>query len=384
MCDNYPVIPQYSGTCWFNSIITACCYSQGLREVFINNSLTWNNKNSFVKYFKTILKYAYTYDKRVLKYNTDHLLLKYLVSFDKKLETYMKQMIQYYYGNPKAVYGFITYIIKFLKNFNIKCLDFIKLDDKYLVDFDKNIKLEIKLDPIIETNYSYTLKESYKENKYEFKDIRFKVKEKLEKPDLTTIPDVIIINPNALNTYLFENNQLLPYATKKIKLINDDKYNNDFINYKGFNYKLDAVILCNYNMNETGGHAILGLTCGNNRYVYNSFIINKKCKLYKFKWNINEDKKFQFNYNKCKMEYKTNDKKNQVFSFNKGPRLLIYVKEKVDYFSISKKDELLDNFYDFENYSKRQLQTIVKNINKDYINKTKEELIEIAKEYIKK
>jgi hypothetical protein len=35
MCDNYPVIPQFGGTCWFNTIITACCYSENLKKIMI-------------------------------------------------------------------------------------------------------------------------------------------------------------------------------------------------------------------------------------------------------------------------------------------------------------------------------------------------------------
>jgi hypothetical protein len=67
MCDNYPVIPQFGGTCWFNTIITACCYSENLKKIMIKKSKKWDNSNSFFKYLKTILKYSYSTNNKIRK-----------------------------------------------------------------------------------------------------------------------------------------------------------------------------------------------------------------------------------------------------------------------------------------------------------------------------
>jgi len=37
-CVNLSVIPQFSGTCWFNAILTIALYSQNVRKIIINNS----------------------------------------------------------------------------------------------------------------------------------------------------------------------------------------------------------------------------------------------------------------------------------------------------------------------------------------------------------
>ena len=67
MCDNYPVIPQFNNTCWFNVIITACCYSENLKKLMISKSKDWDKSNSFFKYLKTILKYSYSTDSKIKK-----------------------------------------------------------------------------------------------------------------------------------------------------------------------------------------------------------------------------------------------------------------------------------------------------------------------------
>jgi hypothetical protein len=90
MCDNFPVIPQFGGTCWFNVIITACCYSENLKKLIIKKSKKWDKTNSFFKYLKIILNYSYSTDNKIKKMfieqKTDYLLFKYLDYFDKSLK----------------------------------------------------------------------------------------------------------------------------------------------------------------------------------------------------------------------------------------------------------------------------------------------------------
>lgn len=360
MCDKYPIIPQEKGTCWFNVIITACCYSQELRKIVEMSSITWDKNNSFYKYMKMILKYAYSKDKNIqelfIKQKIEFLLFKYLNFFDKKLKKTMQLIFKYFLQNPYYLIGFTNYISKFIKNLNINSLDIIIIDNNYIVDFNKNMHIDIRL------------------KKEKFKDFVLKIKKKIIKADLTKIPDVIIIEPD--NT----NKELLKYKTKNFNI----NINKDFIEYKGHIYKLDACILRNYNKLSMVGHVILGFTCNNNKYIYNSENINKNyCKFYKFDWDISKEKNFSFDYINCKINYKVNEEKEQCFSFNKGIRTLIYVRIDNDYLSISKKDTMIKDFYDTSNISKLNLQKILKNLNEPYENKTKKELIELLNNKIK-
>lgn len=45
-CANIEVIPQYSGTCWFNAILMICLYSEGVSRVFRETSIRDNWANS--------------------------------------------------------------------------------------------------------------------------------------------------------------------------------------------------------------------------------------------------------------------------------------------------------------------------------------------------
>ena len=57
MCDNYPVIPQFGGTCWFNTIITACCYSENLKKLMIKKSKKWELNCCFIFVYSFINVY---------------------------------------------------------------------------------------------------------------------------------------------------------------------------------------------------------------------------------------------------------------------------------------------------------------------------------------
>ena len=102
MCDKFPIIPQYNkGTCWFNVMITAFCYSQELKKIVEKTSIKWEDDNSFYNYMKTILKYSYNKDKKYKKLfrkeKIEYLLYKYLELFDKRLKKFLQYSYIYIY-----------------------------------------------------------------------------------------------------------------------------------------------------------------------------------------------------------------------------------------------------------------------------------------------
>ena len=397
MCDNYPVIPQFGGTCWFNTIITACCYSENLKKLMIKKSKKWDKSNSFFKYLKTILKYSYSTDNKIkkmfIKEKPEYLLFKYLDYFDKSLKKFMRFMIHYYNNNISLlVYYNINYIITFFRKIGVKCLDIIILDNnEYLVDFDKNIKLNLKIETLKQKNYSFPIDDM----KYEFRGYKFEIKNKITKPNLSKIPEVIVIQPSNIYSKNIPDSNLYKYITKDFNI---NIKSNDYIEYKGYKYKLDACILVNYN-DKYVNHVILGFTCNNKRYIYNSFNINKNlkkpCGFYKFNWDINDDTKFYFDYDKCKIRKVTDknirkiEEKYQVFSFYHKKIACIYVKSDDNdinnnndinsdgYYSISKKREMKNSFYDIKNITLSNLKSIIRNLGytNKFINKKSKELL---------
>jgi hypothetical protein len=380
----------------------------------IKKSKKWDKSNSFFKYLKTILKYSYSTDNKIkkmfIKQKPEYLLLKYLDYFDKSLKKIMRLMIHYYYNNISLlVYYNINYIITFFRKININCLDIIILDNnEYLVDFDKNIKLNLKLTTLKQKNYSFPIDDI----KYEFSSIKFEIKDKIIKPNLSKIPEVIVIQPSNIYSKTIPDNNLYKYTTKDFNInINSS----DYIEYKGYKYKLDACILVNYNV-KSMNHVILGFTCNNKRYIYNSFNVSKKlkkpCGFYKFNWDINDDTKFYFDYDKCKIRKVTDknikkiEENNHVFSFhNKNNIIHIYVKcndnenenenknenennnnndndndndiNSDGYYSISKKQEMKNSFYDIKNITLSNLKGILEKIGytQKFINKKSKEFL---------
>lgn len=124
---------------------------------------------------------------------------------------------------------------------------------------------------------------------------------------------------------------------------------NDIIFYNNQEYTLDAVILSNWNKDDYHlkgiGHAIAGITCKNERYVYNGWtrytldpnikqfnnpskFVSLPCELMKLNWSIKNPNDFCLNTAKCIPDNTNIDKnKDLCFSFNKGKRVLIYVKK---------------------------------------------------------
>jgi len=416
MCDNYPIIPQFGATCWFNVILTACCYSQELRKLVKIKSYKWDKTNSFLNFLKTILKYSYTNDKKIremfYKQKPEYILFKYLNYFDKNLKENMRLMIHHRSNDiSMLVYYNITYIITFIRNIGINCLDICILDNKeYLVDFYKNIELKYNIEKLDQKNYSFTLTDDIK---YEF-NTKFKLKSNIKKANLKEIPEVILIQSRNLFSLNIPDKELYKYTNKKFKIKNINKKN--YIEYKGYKYKLDGCLLNNYNKKNIN-HVILGLTCNNKRYIYNSFNENyklkekKHCKLYKFNWDINKNTEFYFNYNTCKIK-KINKKnkikienKEQTYSFNKDYRILIYVKiddnnddnnndnnnndnNDDEYKSLSNKQEMVNSFYDIRNLniSKLAIETMLINLGykKTYLkNKSRDFLLNLLEKNLK-
>ena len=345
-CNKIAVIPQFSGTCWFNAILMALFYSKGARRIMIKHSKKWNKKDKFFKILRIILKKNYKIDEIPFiqnYFNTmkpEIILFKFFKKYDKKKEEQFKNRI---IKQDLFNIGFkFDYIHKILKYLDINFLDIIhfKDGDKYksILDFNEYV------DMIIENNKSIIQKFDIKQFLYT------KNKDKIIQEKINKIPDILLVFHEDLNDdvdYFKKIYNVIPNN----KIITADNYgidtsslNNypDIIEFNGYKYKLDSCSLRNYNADKLGGHAIVGITCENSRYVYNGWtlqsidpvmnnkvnIINKipiPCSLMKFDWNLHKNDKFCLTAN-CFIDNKIDSNKKICFSFNKADRVLIYVK----------------------------------------------------------
>jgi hypothetical protein len=163
---------------------------------------------------------------------------------------------------------------------------------------------------------------------------------------IRTVDVESIIGNNKINL----NNMKLKNNGKRFKgLDNLEKV----IEFNGDTYVLDSCLLTNYNKTVRGNnHAICGISCKNNKYVYNGWmrttydpsIVDKSlfkhdnmpCELMKFDWDVNNPRnKFCLNHRLCQLPMIDKTVKYDLcFSFGKGVRSVIYVKTNKNFKSL--------------------------------------------------
>jgi hypothetical protein len=215
-------------------------------------------------------------------------------------------------------------------------------------------------------------------------------------------PSVLIINhtPNETNERISRFSQhykKTPYY--KLDMENENKNMlslKDRIIFNGEEYILDSIILSNWNnTKKIPSHSIAGITCDNERYVYNGWTrhtndpaliygnINTKhngqnlmqqkipCELFKHHWKQDKDSDFCISTSACKLEkaYAKDFPKNLCFSFSKGSRTLIYIKKNV---TVNLDHLNLSHTPDYRSYRQALSNTSAKsNKNIPYVRKLK-------------
>jgi len=359
-CKNFDVIPQFSGTCWFNAILMASLYSQGSRNILLNKikDNKWGNKDSLQKVLKSILIQSYKPDKTKIrdlykKIKPENILLKLISKHDNDFKEKFKKIIQ-----KKSNLGYNTkYIVKYLKHIGMKCLDIFyqKTLNEYFVNYYNFFENE---------NFNNEL------NKQELKDLLS-----------DRGPDYLILFHSELfndfNDYYYydwihktpnKKDFKIDGIINKSNLKQIQNYE-DIIDFNGNKYKLDSCILVNYNMKDKGGHAIVGLRCNNKKYVYNGW--NQKntssspCSLMPYEWDLKNKQKFCLNQKECKLDNINKD--DLCFSFNKGYRILVYTKiieekeidlnisESSKSNSLSHMSSIISDVYDLKDYSETEI-----------------------------
>lgn len=309
-CLNIAVIPQFRETCWFNAILMSCFYSQGLRKLMINKK-----KDNLSKFIRQIIKNSYNKENLKLfnKIKPEILLLNIL----NKNNPNMKKIIT----NKKAFNWNFNYISEFLQYYGVSVLNVTCTNNKFILNFFKtSIYYELK---ILDIYHNFEV------------DVDADIKE------INDDPDVLLFN--LTNKTIYKELMKIYPELEKLDSKNFDNIHfeklDETIEFNGQIYKLDSILINNYNnFDIKKAHSIVGITCENKKYVYNgwnsltidaSMITKDKiqsypCSLIEYNWDIKKDKEFCLNPFECKL--KGMDKKDLCFSFDKGERILVYVK----------------------------------------------------------
>lgn len=354
-CLDLSVIPQFGGTCWFNAILTIALYSQNVRKVMIKASKKWDKSNNIYMIFKSVLVKYYKHPEKVQKFfnkiRPEIILLKML----KKMgHIFQLEYYKYILKNNLSDLGwFEDFIIPFFKYMKLNTLDIVYSDYKYYLEtyneFTYKYKPQFKsVFTTLNTDYdNVSMDELKRKRKMVFQEINKK---------LNSIPDILIVRHEAINPQIFNMKEMYNHIGEKIREFKGDTYlfnfniqglnsYEDIIYLNGHKYKLDAVTLTNYDI-VAMNHAIAGITCNGNHYVYNGWnsattdpalvnnnydvsqVIVSPCSLMKYDWNLRKSDNFCLNPKTCKLDFINQQDfgKMLCFSFAKGRRILIYVR----------------------------------------------------------
>lgn len=350
-CNKVITIPQYEPTCWFNAILMAILYSQHSRKLLLDDNIFSRKKTKITKILNHILKYQYISNKYAEQYfniMTPGKILKYL--------DLIKEFRKSITNNGWFSEFFLSVFIE--KACYKTCITLDLYNNNIYVELKKKIRF---IDIINNSKYEGV---DILDDKISDIDLQNHIIQKLSEPN----PDYIFINiGHETSTNAPYTKHLINNSSRINHIINLKNYNiitqgleeiKDIITFNGDSYILDSCIISNYNQNIIQlGHAIVGITCKNQKYVYNGWIRSTKdpamlvnrnikdddndenqkllpCELMKFDWMVdNKDNKFCINTDMCKLDIiKSNNDPNEYtrlcFSFGIYYRTLIYVKQK--------------------------------------------------------
>jgi hypothetical protein len=366
-------------------------YSQGSKYYVKKASKNWDKKNRLLMFFKTIIfkmkKHSKLIEKMYKKIKPEIILFKLIEQT--KNEELLNNLKQQLKKNYSSLGSFESYIYDLYKFLQVKVLSIFYLHND---EFYSNLGLSHDLQIYIDSNYK-----------------------------LNDTPDILIVFDYRFNVLLNRaistNYNLLKNNILNKKNIKGLLKHEDIITFNGIKYKLDSVIIVNYNAGIIQlTHAITGITCNNNRYVYNGWSststdpaiikINKSnnngpCSLMKYNWNVRKNEEFCLNPSLCKLDFNKIDKKDLCFSFKSDRITLIYVrvdetKDKIsssttkEIKELSNIKDIIANIHDLENLSKEELKelfyyisnVIPEELDNNYVNKADKELREYLKDKI--
>jgi len=148
-CKNLKTIPQFSDTCWLNSILTVSLYSSGLQRVLINE-FKYRKKDKTDKLFNFLL-YMLKNENNINSFKgfrSELLLISFMNKYSKILKNIMKKKI--------SRVGFSYYISFITVLFNSYNIPYINLS--YI---NNNLYYDITYTTNIKENFKKTLDDSH-------------------------------------------------------------------------------------------------------------------------------------------------------------------------------------------------------------------------------
>ena len=359
-CDNVITIPQFTGTCWFNTLLMNMFYSDGMRNFFMNHikTITTKEKQHVVNVISDILHKQYYGNRKNFKrfYNelSPENLLELLHKEDGKLF--------YFDKNIESGHNVLLYFTRFVK--------YLEMENKVLYLHSKDTPGGLK--GLFYSSYNLPTKIIRMDGEYacvpnvdgtDYKNVLIKSQwDKLMKKHITMLREFSIQlkeEPKNVDILVVSTPQPLTFVSNKFDeydMFRDGKVSDEVVGdkiiYNNEVYVLNSLSLDNYDVKECGsGHSIAGVTCMGDRYMYNGWLgstkdpakskdvggIDTPCKLMKYDW-FNNSGDFCLNARRCKLDKAILGKSELCFNVKKGDRTYIYVKDNT--FHVDKKGKI--------------------------------------------
>jgi len=392
-CKMYKTIPQFSHTCWFNSILHVMIYSSGLRKTIYNYlkgiaGITSDQAMSDDTFLRFLYYMLHNYKKldnihRIYNklqsgiFNTDYILISFLRKYHKSEYDRIKKKLRNKYNDSENSYFYIYYIFASYKINYVDLLYNKTTGNLYFQLVDSSLSIAKHTDSI-----------EHFINKIQNSDILCIAH--------NTNNDLIT---SALSTRAAQNHNLDRYKEHirdYSSLIKDIREFSKKITINDNEYILDSCIIVNIN-NQS--HAISCITCGEKGYyVYDSWdnfksiksneykkrVVRNSCPTYKYDWT-NTAQDFAISDVGC--DFQVTSRGTQMppgymnYNIETSQVLLIYIKSSkyfeygmdtidsppLDSFQINKSAYLreLREIYDLESLSTQELATHIINIYDD-------------------
>jgi len=319
-CSNVVTIPQYGESCWFNAIMMAIFYSDGMRKLLMSKLPTWDTSKKSKQMMKEILLKRYTH--------SNHEFMGFFNTF--RPETLLGMLHEedhnYFELDPSKGVGY------FSGRYMHKLIRYLGIESMSILD-------------ALETHNTHN---THKPRQYNFYYGQYN---KMFVAPKTYAKTFLKASPQEASEYLSRVPDVLLVMTKKgsdAPFYPAHYYKGQIefkpsIIFNGKEYVADSMILSNFNQGTCHmGHEICGLTCKGIRFMYNGWMQHTHdkgmknqlfgsvpCALMKHDW-LNPTQQHFCISKDCGLTYHSNTTalhKNMCFSYGKGPRIYTYIRK---------------------------------------------------------
>ena len=289
-CEEIPVIPQYLATCWFNSILSAMIYSDGLSQIIYEKAVEddWQDDNNGA--FKTLMLLFMNYVRAIKNGKLDYIdkLREFLKKY--KTELILLDFLTYYHKDLFEIYNYmilngyvILYILYILQNIGLNCSLILLSNGKFYND--------VKFDFIHKIYIDY------------------------DNSSVNKTPEILLFNIKNISNFQ-------KYKYPEITETDLKNFGEEIIEFYGVHYKLDCILLAD----KDKKHTITGLTCNGSKYVYNGWWLSDRenpCNLMPYDWTINNSN-FCLDVDNCELSKEKEE--DFCYNFKNNERIMVYVK----------------------------------------------------------